>query len=261
MRKIILFVFFTLTNHLVFGQANNLYKEGQLSHDGDTLKYRYLLPENFDEKQKYPVVLFLHGAGERGDDNEKQLVHGSKLFLDSINKYPSVVIFPQCASDSYWAVINVSTDKEGKRNFSFPSEGEPTKAMKLVLYLLDSVIQQDFIDKNRIYLTGLSMGGMGTFELVARRPEVFAAAIPICGGGNPELVKNYNPKTAFWVFHGGKDDVVPPINSTIMVKALQQHDFTVRYTLFHDANHNSWDPAFQDPEFLSWLFSQNLNKN
>jgi predicted peptidase len=242
-------------------QPTEAYKEGRLIREGDTLEYRYLLPLDFSKNKKYPMVLFLHGAGERGEDNKKQLVHGSRLFLDSIKKYPAIVIFPQCSSDSYWSSVITFSNEKGDRKFIFPAEVKPTKAMQLVLHLVDSVMREDYVDKNRVYLAGLSMGGMGTFELLGRRPEVFAAAVPICGGGNPEMVRNYNPGTAFWVFHGGKDEVVPPLHSTVMVKALQEHDFPVRYTLYHEANHNSWDRAFSEPDLLSWLFSQKLNKN
>ena len=242
-----------------YTQGSSPFKEGKISNETDTLNYRYLLPENFDPAEKYPLVLFLHGAGERGSDNEKQLVHGSQLFLDNIKKYPAIVVFPQCPSDSYWSSVNSYTNETGKRTFIFPAESKPTAAMELVIDLVDSLIMKDHVDNSRVYIMGLSMGGMGTFELLSRRPDVFAAAAPICGGGNPEMVKKYNPNTEFWVFHGRKDDVVPPKHSTIMVLALQEQDFSVRYTLYHNANHNSWDPAFSEPELLSWMFSKTLN--
>ena len=261
MKKLITLFFLQTLILPSFAQPAEAYKEGRIIVESDTLEYRYLVPSDFSETEKYPVVLFLHGAGERGDDNKKQLIHGSRLFLDSLKKYPAITIFPQCPADSYWSSVITFSNERGKRTFIFPPEAKPTKAMQMVLHLVDSVTAQDYADPHRVYLMGLSMGGMGTFELMSRRPEIFAAAVPICGGGNPEMVKDYKPGTPFWVFHGARDNVVPPVHSTTMVKALQENNFPVRYTLYPEANHNSWDPAFNEPELLSWLFAQHINKN
>lgn len=223
----------------------------------DSLNYRILYPENFDRKKEYPLVLFLHGAGERGSDNEKQLAHGSKLFLDEQNreKYPAIVIFPQCPQNDYWAKVDVKRSENGNA-FHFDYAGEPNKALGLVINLLDSIAQKDFVNQNRVYAMGLSMGGMGTFEILYRKPKTFAAAIPICGGGDPETIKKYAKKVDLWVFHGAKDDVVPPSYSKEMVNALEARNANVKFTLYPEANHNSWDSAFAEPGLLEWLFSQ-----
>lgn len=235
-------------------QDKSSFKREQLLHEGDTLLYRILWPVNFDPAQKYPMVLFLHGAGERGNDNEKQLVHGSDLFLQNMTKYPAIVIFPQCPANDYWA--NVQKEKvQGTRDFNFRDGGDPNKTLSLVSVLLDSMIDKPFVAKDRVYIGGLSMGGMGTFELVSRRPDTFAAAFAICGGGDPDSAKKYAGKVPFWVFHGAKDDVVPPKYSQAMVDAIKKAGGDVKFTLYPDANHNSWNKAFAEPELLSWLFS------
>ena len=111
------------------------------------------------------------------------------------------------------------------------------------------------IEKKQVYVGGLSMGGMGTFEMVKRNPKVFAAAIPICGGGNTAWV-NQLKKSKWWIFHGAKDDVVPPYLSQQMADALKANGASVKFTLYPNANHNSWDAAFAEPDLLTWLFSQ-----
>jgi predicted peptidase len=237
-------------------QDLKLFEKHWFVQNGDTLPYRLLLPENYDASKKYPVVFFLHGAGERGNDNEKQLVHGAKLFLKEENRknYPAIVVFPQCPANSFWS--NVKFDMEnGKRVLQFQEAGEPTIAMKLAQALLNNIVQTYPVAKKQIYIGGLSMGGMGTFEMVRRNPKLFAAAIPICGGGNPATALKLK-KTKWWVFHGGKDDVVPVSLSEQMVDALKKVKASVKFTIYPDANHNSWDPAFAEPTFLSWLFSQ-----
>ncbi len=220
-----------------------------------SLPYQLLLPENFSEDRKYPLILFLHGSGERGSDNQKQLVHGSELFLDIENqeKYPAVVVFPQCPAGDFWAKADFSG---GAANRIFLDSETPTRAMSLLLQLADSITSHFFVDKKKIYVGGLSMGGMGTFELLSRRPETFAAAIPICGGGNPDSAKKYAGNLSLWIFHGAKDDVVYPSYSTDIAIALIRAGHRPKYTLYKDANHNSWDSAFAEPELLPWLFSQ-----
>jgi len=220
--------------------------------DGSTLPYRILLPEDYDPNRAYPLVLFLHGSGERGEDNASQLTHGATLFTNPENRrqFPAIVVFPQCPTASYWANIDRGEDA----HWQFPLRRNPPTPLKNVLGLLAD-LEKDFrIDPHRRYLGGLSMGGFGTFELLARKPDYFAAAFPICGGGNvlaAPLMKN----TDLWVFHGGLDDVVPPVNSRKMVEALSEAGASVQYTEYPEANHNSWDSAFAEPQLLPWLFS------
>jgi predicted peptidase len=241
-------------------QDSALYKKEVFADGKDTLRYRILYPTRYDMNKKYPVVLFLHGAGERGDDNEKQLVHGAKLFADSAirAKYPAFVIFPQCPTDSFWANINrepgKSADSLGK--FSFNSSEKPRTPLALVSQLMDSIAQTPQVNTKKIYVGGLSMGGMGTFEILWRKPKFFAAAIAICGGGDPEKIKIYAKNFPIWVFHGDSDDVVPVSNSRLMVNRLRAAGAKVKYSEYAGVTHNSWDNAFAEPDLLRWLFAQ-----
>lgn len=255
-RVLAVLVFFMITINMANSQTHKAYKEEQLINHGDTLLYRVLWPQNFKITKRYPVVIFLHGAGERGNDNQKQLIHGSGLFVENRQEHPAIVIFPQCPTNEYWANVNVEQDQNGERIFHFQDGGKPTQALQNVSVLIDKFLAEPYTDQDRIYVGGLSMGGMGTFELVARRPDTFAAAFAICGGGNTDSVDKYAKKVPFWVFHGAKDDVVPPINSVKMVQALNAAGGEVWFTLYPDANHNSWDKAFAEPELLDWLFSK-----
>ena len=238
---------------------NDTFKKEMLVKDGDTLKYRILYPQNYSEGKEFPLMLFLHGAGERGSDNEKQLVHGSKLFLDSTNQsnFPAVVVFPQCPHNSYWANADVDRSGPGVK-LKFKENAPATWPMELVIKLVDSLKQDDHIKKDQIYVGGLSMGGMGTFEILSRRPETFAAAFAICGGGSTAAVSKYAKNTPMWIFHGAKDDVVNPKHSLEMVEALLEAGAYPQFTLYNDANHNSWDSAFAEPTLLPWLFSHQL---
>lgn len=239
-------------------QDMNLYEKKWMVQGRDTLPYRILLPQDYNASKKYPLILFLHGAGERGNDNEKQLVHGAKLFLrDSIRKnYPAIVVFPQCAANSYWSNVSIITDSIQKtRIFSFKPDGEPTKAMDLVLELLKELSDEYRLDKDRLYVGGLSMGGMGTFELVRRKPKTFAAAFPICGGANAATAKRLKGPS-WWIFHGLKDNVVDPVYSKIMAAAIRDQGADVKLTLYPEAGHNSWDDAFAEKELMSWMFSK-----
>ncbi len=248
----LLFLGFALGN----AQWQSKYEEKILVQGNDTLRYRIMYPKNFKETEKYPVILFLHGAGERGNDNRSQLVHGGKLFATDYlqERYPAIVIFPQCPKESYWS--NVDVDRSTYPiHLKFKYDQGPTTPMRMVMDLLDSTIQQPYADDNQVYLMGLSMGGMGTFELLNRKPDTFAAAIPICGGGDPNSVSVYAKNTPLWVFHGAQDNVVNPLQSMEMVTALLKTGVFPKFTLYDFANHNSWDPAFAEPELLPWLFA------
>ena len=241
---------------LVQAQQDSGYEVRTLIEQGDTLPYRLLLPDGFDATRKYPLVLFLHGGGERGSDNEKQLTHGSGLFTEPLNRgaFPAVVLFPQCASDSYWAQVAIDRSSY-PIGLSFQYEKGPTRPLQMVMDLVGEYLQAPYIDTDRVYVMGLSMGGMGTFEILSRMPGVFAAAIPICGAGVPETVSAYATTTPLWVFHGAQDQVVAPGHSVEMVDALLKAGAHPGFTLFDNYNHNSWDGAFAEPGLLRWLFS------
>ncbi len=253
MNKLLLGVLgFTLTS--LFAQAQT-YNSGSFSYHGDPLPYRYLKPV-IDENQKLPLVIFLHGAGERGSDNEMQLIHGSKLFSDSLSEYPALVIFPQCDKESYWPNVNIIQTETGI-NFQFEADLLPDSPLQLVDLMIDSLIQSGIVDTNRIYVGGLSMGGMGAYALVAANPDLFAAAFAICGGGNTEVASRYSRKTPFWIFHGARDDIVPVEYANVMNAALTDAGGNPILTIYPKANHNSWDSAFAEPELLKWLFAHN----
>ena len=255
MKKLIAIFLCSLLLNSAFSQDLSKYKKESFIQGSDTLKYRILYPEHFDAAKKYPIVLFLHGSGERGNDNQKQLTHGSKMFLadDFRKKFQTIVVFPQCSEDSYWANVEMET-VTGKRFFNFLTGGAPTKSMSLLLGLTDELVKKPFADQAKIYLGGLSMGGMGTFELLRRKPKTFAAAFAICGGDNPANVKKYR-KTPLWIFHGGLDDVVNPQISYDVYHALKEIGHTPKFTVYPKANHNSWDSTFAEQELFPWLFS------
>jgi predicted peptidase len=220
------------------------------------MPYRLLLPEKYDAAKTYPVIFFLHGAGERGSDNEKQLAHGADLFLkaDIRKSFPAIIVFPQCSATGYWSNVLRTFDADQKISFHFLPAGEPTADMRVLQTLVKHILQAFPVKKDQVYIMGLSMGGMGTYELVRRNPGVFAAAISICGGADPATAKELK-NTSWWIFHGGKDDIVLPSFSEKMVAALKKEKASVRFTLYPEANHNSWDAAFAEPGLLPWLFS------
>lgn len=223
-------------------------------HKGDTLQYRMLLPKDFSTSKSYPLMLFLHGAGERGEDNQKQLTHGSEMFIKNRDSFPAIVIFPQCPPDDYWANANVDRSTT-PITLTFPKDIPPTKSMTLLMQLLDEMLAKSYVDKEQVYVGGLSMGGMGTFEILHRKPNVFAAAFAICGAGNPESAEAYAKKVPMWIFHGANDDVVNPQQSVDMVGGILKYGGKPNFSLYAKDNHNSWDSAFAEPELLPWLFS------
>ncbi|MEM7659598.1 MAG: dienelactone hydrolase family protein [Bacteroidota bacterium] len=253
--------FLALFPVLLFGQTPSEF-EAQVFENaaGESLPYRILYPLHYDQTQSYPVILFLHGSGERGEDNEKQLVHGADMFLDEANRtrFPAFVVVPQCPSGDSWNTMSSKRGKNGrKRTGKYGTEA--TGPLQNVLALLDELNNSLPIDENRIYLGGLSMGGMGAFELLAREGDRFAAAFPICGGGYPNTVKEYPKAIAMWIFHGADDSVVPAQWSRDMHAALQKAGINSTYTEYPGVNHNSWDNVFVEPELFSWLFSHRKN--
>lgn len=242
-----------------FAQDISLFeKRTFVSDKGDSLPYRILFPENYDKSQSYPMVLFLHGSGERGGDNEKQLTHGADLFLEPDNRenFPAIVLFPQCAEDKYWIDISIRSKLGGKADPNFEeSIQSPSEELATVNDLVEQILKLESVDKKKLYVMGLSMGGFGTFETLARWPDKYSGAVAICGGGNISLTKNYADETGIWITHGAKDDVVPVILSKRVYQALKGHGADVRYTEFPEADHNAWDPTFAMPELLPWLFS------
>lgn len=258
MHKILTALLLLAMNNLP-AQNIDLYEKKKFIIGNDTLRYRMLYPANYKANKKYPLIVFLHGSGERGNDNERQLIHGGKLFADSANRqqFLAFVVVPQCPATDFWSRIKrepEKTDSLGK--FSFPSDQSIGSSLGLVSQLLDSLAASGKINNRKIYLGGLSMGGMGTFELLWRKPKFFAAAFPICGGGDPQQVKLYGKKFPVWIFHGDKDPVVPVANSRLMNNALKAAGAKVKYTEYPGVGHDSWNNAFAEPGLLEWIFSQ-----
>jgi len=250
--SLILFLFIASTAH---SQDFSMYMKRQfVGEDGSVLPYRILFPENYDKTHQYPLILVLHGAGERGSDNEKQLIHGGKLFVDSLTRkrYPAIVVFPQCPAESYWSSVSIEREKLPLQ-LTFDYTQPVTAPLKNAIALVRQLVKDEGVDTRRVYITGLSMGGMGTFEAVHRFPDMFAAALPICGGGDTTHYKKVN--LPFWVFHGGDDAVVDVKYSRAMVDRLKQLKVKVKYSEYPGVNHNSWDNAFAEPDFLKWMFS------
>jgi predicted peptidase len=216
----------------------------------DTLPYRLLKPVNPAAKELFPLVIFLHGSGERGNNNEAQIKHISDLFLDPKyrGKYPCYLLAPQCPKGRMWATQH--------RDGSISKE--PAEPMRLLLQLIDNVAQEFPIDPSRIYITGLSMGGFGTWDLIERYPHKFAAAVPICGGGDEQTASRIK-HIPIWAFHGAKDTIVSPQQSRTMIKALQNAGGIPGYTEYPDIAHTSWVQAYQEPHLLPWLFNQKLD--
>jgi predicted peptidase len=219
------------------------------SGDGE-LRYRMMRPAKVEAGKKYPLVIFFHGAGERGSDNEKQLVHGMKDFASDGNraKYPAFVVAPQCPEGQQWVNVPWSDDRH-----TLPAQ--PSDSMRLSLALVDSLVKELPVDKSRIYVTGLSMGGFGTWDAIARRPDFFAAAAPICGGGDRATAKSL-AKLPIWIFHGDSDTAVKTQRSRDMVAALKAAGGEPKYTEYPRTGHDSWSPTYRDPKFMEWLFAQ-----
>ncbi len=255
MKKIfsLLFVLYCIT---ATAQDMSLFQKKEYNEAGKMLPYRILYPENYDKSKKYPLVLFLHGAGERGSDNESQLMHGGALFLADSNrkKFPCIVMFPQCPADSSWGSVKVDRTTS-PFTFTLDYARPQTWAMKTIIDLTKEVASTEAVDQSRIYISGLSMGGFGTFEAVYQYPKLFAAAMPICGGGDTLHYDKRVKKIPFWVFHGDADVVVNVENSRAMVRTLKPIGADVAYTEYPGVNHNSWDNALAEPTYLSWMFS------
>ena len=245
------------------GQDTSLFRRELLIVGKDTMPYRILLPVDYSPKKRYPIVFFLHGSGERGRDNAAQLVHGSRLFLADSNrtKFPAIVVFPQCPPESYWSNVSIRKDSLGNYiGLDFPEYAPPTRAMTMLMELVRNMLRHYAVNENNVYVGGLSMGGMGTFELVQRMPHVFAAAFPICGGQDPNNIQRKGNRLFWWIFHGAVDPIVPEQLSMRMARALNEAGHNIRYTVYPNVGHDSWTNAFAEPKLLSWLFSKQRTK-
>ncbi len=251
MKKIFFyFIFYISIIGGIFAQKKHRFTKEIFVNEQDTLLYNLLKPDNFNSNQKYPLVIFLHGAGERGNDNESQLIHSIKIFDKFQSKYPCFVIAPQCPKNQRWVEIDWRLD-------SHKQSEKLSTPLKLTIELLNFFKKNTNIDKNKIFVTGLSMGGFGTWELLSRLPNEFACAVPVCGGGDENQA--YNMKnTDIWAFHGGKDKVVKVQRSRNMVQAIKKlSGKKIKYTEFKNIGHFCWNKVYNE-NLLKWMFSHSL---
>ena len=216
---------------------------------GWQLPYNIFYPTSYG-KVKVPLFIWLHGSGERGDDNVTQLIHIVPYLASDItqSKYPCVVVAPQCPKEEYWA-----PDKRSE--WVIINGAAVTPPMIGVIQLIDKLLKDPNIDQNRIYIGGLSMGGFGTLDLLSRRPELFAGAVPICGGADLGKAVRYKD-VPLWIFHGAKDTTVPPQFSRDLVDLLKKAGGDPKYTEYPEGGHDVWNKAIREPELLKWLFAQ-----
>jgi predicted peptidase len=222
------------------------YSAHTVERDGEVvLRYRLLAPA--PQTESLPLVILLHGAGERGDDNYRQLIHGGAEMLHHVKRHPAYYVFPQCPKGTWWD--GQSKLYEEKTPYNGPAP------MDELAKLIDAIMSSKPIDSGRVYIMGLSMGGFGTFELVARRPLTFAAAIPMCGGGDVNNAPKYT-QTPFWIFHGDADTAVKVQYSRDMVAAMKIAGVNVIYTEYPNGNHNAWTPTMTNDAVIDWMFAQ-----
>ena len=252
-----LFFFFSVS-----AQDKDLFEKQLFVVGEDTLPCRILTPTNFQIGKKYPLVVFLHGAGERGNDNQAQLNWGADLFLDSLNrvKFPAIVVFPQCPANDKWAEYNKNPNADST-GYVYTADAPMRKSLKLVSQFIDTLLSSGQIDKSRVYIGGLSMGGFGTYELLWRKPQTFAAAFPICGAMNPARVNDIRKNLPLWIFHGDKDPIIYVSNSRLIFNLAKKTNPQARYTEYPGVGHDSWRNAFKEPELFPWLFAQKLKSS
>ncbi|MGN6617919.1 MAG: prolyl oligopeptidase family serine peptidase [Ilyomonas sp.] len=222
-----------------------------ISDKGDTLNYRMLFPD-YDTMRRYPLIIFLHGSGERGNDNEAQLKWGVLNFATDqmMISHPAIVVAPQCPAGDRWS--NFSRTPNSTEMHLQPT---PAKPMQLLRALIQQLIKTSPVDTNRIYITGLSMGGFGTYDAIARYPDLFAAALPVCGGGDASKAASF-AHIPIWNVHGAEDASVDPRNSWDMMEALMKAGAHPGFTQYPEVGHFSWLGAYSDPLILEWLFRQ-----
>jgi predicted peptidase len=239
----------------------DVYEEQTYTYSGgkykeEAFKYRLLKPAKIESGKKYPVVLFLHGAGERGDDNQSQLKYLPEWMADAKRRdqHPCFVIAPQCRAREQWSAANSGM----KDSAGMPKE--PTDQLKVAIGILDHVVKTNAVDEQRIYLTGLSMGGYGSWELAMRQPTRFAAVVPICGGGDESQAEKI-AKLPIWAWHGDADNAVPVVRSQRMIEALKKAGGSPKYSELKGVGHDSWTAAYTGPDnALAWMFEQRRAK-
>ena len=241
MKRFLLVLFLSMFIVLSGCNEENIIKpvEGQTAQvftyeQSESIELGYLLslPENYsDSKKKFPLMLFLHGVGERGTDVNKVKLHGPPRLIAEGKDYDFIVVSPQCPPDKWWNDVSDGLNK-----------------------LVDNIVANYNVDPDRLYITGLSMGGFGTWDMITKYPDKFAAAAPICGGGNSYLAKERLGKLPIWVFHGAKDGTVSIDKSKEMVEALKANgNSNYKFTIYPEAGHDAWTETYNNPELYEWM--------
>ncbi|HEU0185650.1 MAG TPA: prolyl oligopeptidase family serine peptidase [Blastocatellia bacterium] len=259
MRKPILFILFnavisTLSSNAVGAETGFLDRTVKIG--AENYRYQVYVPRDWSKKQKWPVILFLHGAGERGDDGIIQTEVGvGRAIRRFVDRFPAIIVMPQCRKEQWWT---------------------QDAMQEQALEAFEQSVKEFNGDPERFYLTGISMGGYGTWSIASKHPGKFAALAPICGGVRPPAIinvpgasntsdPNIDPyaetarrigKTPVWIFHGGADPVVPPDESRKMNEALKAAGGDVKYTEYENVGHNSWDKAYAEAELMKWMLGQ-----
>jgi predicted peptidase len=203
------------------------------------MNYLLYLPKDYDKTDKtWPLILFLHGAGERGDNIEKVKAHGPAKLAAEGKDFDFIIVSPQCPQENWW----------------------PSMTDDLMAFVED-ISETYKVDTSRLYITGLSMGGYGTWSMIIKYPDTFAAAAPICGGGESVLAKFRLGKMPLWVFHGAKDSVVPLSKSQEMVDAVKAGgNKDIQFTIYPEADHDSWTQTYNNPRLYEWFLNHKKQK-
>jgi predicted peptidase len=217
---------------LSIGQIPCVFEKGDAATGRN---YLLFLPDGYNEQKSWPMILFLHGAGERGDDLELVKKHGPPKIVEEKKDFPFIVVSLQCPGGSSW-----------------------TKENEFLKELLDDIEARYKVDKERIYLTGLSMGGFGTWSLACAYPERFAAIVPICGGGEPSEASKIKDMPV-WAFHGVKDKVVSVEKSREMVNAVNSVGGNAKLTVYPEAGHDSWTQTYDNPKLYDWFLEHRIS--
>ncbi len=237
-------------------QSLKIHVGGKPGADDVTMRYLLFTPKDYQsDGKKWPLMLFLHGLGECSkDDLSRVKTHGPANLVDSRADFPFVVVTPQAPPPPGY--------KEG---VTYTSDEIIALAAKTwnpneLIQLVDHVTAKMNVDRDCIYVTGLSMGGFGTWRLVAMYPDRFAAAVPICGGGEPKKMAGAVSRVPIWAFHGAKDEVVPVRYSREMVDAVKRAGGDVKLTVYPEAQHDSWKATYDNPKVYDWLLAHRLSK-
>lgn len=213
---------------------------------GEKMPYRLFVPPAYDKRRTYPLVLWLHGGAGRGNDNLKQIqggnTSGSHVWTKAENqsRHPCFVVAPQCPENEQWTTIETV---------------RTTAQLRLAIEVVADLQKRFSLDARRLYITGQSMGGFGTWAAIAEHPQMFAAAIPVCGGGD-ETQASKLVDVPVWAFHGEKDKAVSVERSRNMIAAIKKAGGTPKYTEYKGAGHVIWNEVFNEPDLLSWVFAQ-----